>query len=234
MKKSVLVLFVFMVQFSFGKTLFVSTIGNHVAPFSSWASAATTIQAAVDESNDGDKILVANGHYRLSSEISISKEIVLRGVNGPAVTLINGGGKKRCFNITAGKCRISGFSIINGYTTASGGGAYARTATPTFTNCVFSGNNAGIYGGGMYRGIAENCIFKGNSAIYGAGFARGVAEQCTFDLNVATGSGGGMHEGSATNCIFSNNSGNRGGGARMLTGLIVVLAIIFLPVMVVE
>ena len=36
---------------------------NPVSPYASWGTAATTIQAAVDASTNGDQILVTNGTY---------------------------------------------------------------------------------------------------------------------------------------------------------------------------
>ena len=44
-------------------TRYVSLSGGHVSPYVDWANAATTIQAAVDVSMDGDLIFVSNGVY---------------------------------------------------------------------------------------------------------------------------------------------------------------------------
>ena len=71
-------------------TVYVSTNGTSVLPYSSWATAATNIQDAVDLSVDGDTVLVNDGVYRIISEISISLAITLESVNGSDFTTIDG------------------------------------------------------------------------------------------------------------------------------------------------
>ena len=67
-----------------------------------WATAKRTIQAAVNLTADGDTVLVSNGVYNtgsvvtpggaLSNRVVITNAITVRGVNGAAVTIIEGEG----------------------------------------------------------------------------------------------------------------------------------------------
>jgi len=156
-------------------TLYVDIGGtNPVSPYSIWATAATNIQDAVDASLAGDMVSITNGHYLLSSEISVNKNITIQSVNGSDVTIVDGGGSNRCFNLGSSSCLLSGFTITNGYAASGhGGGVYCGNTTPVISNCTISGNaakRAGIYrGGGVYYGTVNNCLIINNRGIPFAG-----------------------------------------------------------------
>src|SRR4051812_7546202 len=72
-------------------TLYVSqTSTNPAPPYSTWDTAAHTIQEAVDSAAHGDTVLVAAGEYRLGNPVSITKAIVLRSDMGADRTVLNG------------------------------------------------------------------------------------------------------------------------------------------------
>ena len=213
---------------------FVALDGAHVPPFINWITASTNIQAAVDAAVDGDTVLVANGSYLLTEEITVTNSITIESENGPNVTVVDGGGATRCFNLGGFACIISGLTITNG-SAVIGGGIYCTTSVPMVTNCVISGNTAyggggsgngggmrhgwadnciisentaASSGGGMRYGVANNCVISGNTANTGGGKFSGTAFNCTIVGNEALGAfgGGGMYFGSAYNCVVWNNT----------------------------
>jgi len=200
-------------------THYVDLAGSHTAPYTSWATAATNIQVAVNAAVDGDTVLVTNGTYVLTSEIVVTEDILLESVNGPDVTIVDGDGVTGCFNLGSSACVVSGLTITNGRA-IFGGGIFCTTATPLATNCTITGNAAiggggnGL-GGGMYHGTADHCMIIGNTATaHGGGMRYGVAYNCTISGNTATGSGGGRFSGTSVNCLIIGNTalGTLGGG----------------------
>jgi hypothetical protein len=184
---------------------------NDTGSATNWATAKHTIQAAVDLTVDSDTVWVTNGTYVLSAEISVTNAITIRSVNGPDVTIFNGNGVFGCFSLNDSACTISGFTIANGFQ-----GVRCADTTPVVVNCIIATNRADFSsGGGMFRGTAQNCIFRGNEAADGGGMAEGKSYNCTFIGNVANpfggaiganGYGGGQYGGETYNCLFIDNT----------------------------
>src|SRR5581483_2191953 len=85
---------------AFAATLYVDINSpGPAAPYSSWATAATDIQSAVDAATDGDLVLVTNGVYAsgttsmggTSNRVAVRKAITVQSVNGAASTIVDGG-----------------------------------------------------------------------------------------------------------------------------------------------
>jgi len=85
-----------------------------VPPYSSWETAATNIQDAVDIAWNGAVILVTNGTYILNSQIDVDKNLTIKSVNGPENTIVDGNNSVRCFWLQDYDIKISGFTITNG------------------------------------------------------------------------------------------------------------------------
>jgi hypothetical protein len=158
---------------------------NAAPPFTSWATAATNIQDAVDAAVAGDEVVVTNGIYAtggravdstMITRVAVDKPLALRSVNGPQVTVITGGGAGRCVYLT-NWASLSGFTLTNGYGYA-GGGVWCESLNAVVSNCVITGNQVLGYsvfgfdlwgvGGGAYGGTLNNCTVTGNSASFKA------------------------------------------------------------------
>ena len=220
---------------------------NPVAPYTSWATAATSIQEAIDAAGVGGTILVTNGTYAASSRatpdsttnrVVLAKLLTLRSINGAQSTVIDGNRAMRCAYLGKG-ASITGFTLTNG-TAGDGGGVWCGAADIVVSNCVITSNSATWYGGGAYGGtlrdctltlnsagsggggscscILSNCILIRNSASGGGGAAGGALYNCTLSGNSAGADGGGAEGSTLYNCkLFLNSAGYYGGGASTST-----------------
>jgi hypothetical protein len=210
---------------------------NAVLPYTSWGTAATNIQDAVDAALAGDQILVTNGVYQTggkalpsagstTNRVAVDKPVAIRSVNGPQFTLIqgfqepgttNGPTAIRCVYLVEG-ASLTGFTLTNGATTVNdiGGGVMGNLlGGGILNNCVLIGN-AASYGGGASGCILNSCVLTENKALDGDGEGGGaywnVLNNCTLTENSAK-YGGGASGAQANNCLFTGNSAQGGGGA---------------------
>ena len=219
------------------------------APYNAWTNAAHAIQTAVDAAGAGDTILVTNGVYNvggritpgyaLTNRVCITNFKVLRSVNGPGCTTIQGapaiGGKfgdcaVRCVYMNNYNSSLIGFTLSGGYTMSNGdanldrGGGGIYISSGTLSNCVISSNFSHKRGGGIYitGGTLNNCVIIGNEATnnWGGGVACLASEtinmnNCTISNNIAF-IGGGIYllGGTTKDCLLSKNTAiSSGGGA---------------------
>ena len=212
-------------------------------PYTNWSTAATTIQDAVDAVNGVDLILVTNGVYAsggrsvngMSNRVAVTRSgITVQSVNGPEQAIIqgwqvpgttNGPGAIRCVYL-AGNAVLSGFTLTNGATLASGtvssvrsgGGVWATSSAVVVTNCVIMGNSASGVGGGVYGNcIVSNCVLIGNSALDGGGaYAANLYGIWLDNSKVIANSaqlGGGLYNVDAHGSMLAGNSADTGGAA---------------------
>jgi hypothetical protein len=191
-------------------TLYVSLGSTNPAPpYTNWATAATTIQDAVDAAAAGDRILVTNGVYATGGtpagpassacRVYVGKPVALLSVNGPQFTIIRGGqvinppppGQMdaqvigpQCVTLTEG-ASLSGFTLTNGMGYV-GGGVMSWSTNAVVRNCVIVGNSAPGFtsdgeGGGALNCTLYNCTLVGNNAGYaGGGAAYSTLYNCTL------------------------------------------------------
>jgi len=177
------------------------------ATYRSWDDPATDIQRALDAACPGETILVMDGTYTISETIAVTNaNTVLRSWNRDTGlvdadgTVIDAQGLCRALSVgVSGKSdlaiEVSGFTVANARSAASGGGAllYGKASSSansgkrsvvadcSFTNCVTDGCGGGIYVNG---GIISNCSFQACIATTfggGVGIASGAVNESTYN-----------------------------------------------------
>ncbi|MHC4574149.1 MAG: right-handed parallel beta-helix repeat-containing protein [Planctomycetota bacterium] len=149
----------------------------------------TSIQAAINDANDGDTVDVWPGIYTGDGNRDIDfqgKAITVRSQNGPDSCIIDCNGRyaqnHRGFYFAAGEDAnsiLEGFAIINGYIVticAGGAGIYCNQSSPVIRNCIMANNTVELtpgslcycHGGAIYAGEDSNpqilaCKITGNS-----------------------------------------------------------------------
>jgi hypothetical protein len=233
--KTKLVAFGFLMMMSAGVALAATRYvvppgGGHVptSPYTNWVDAATNLHDVMAVTVGGDTVLVTNGVYTLTNQISITTNITLRsennGTNDAINTIINGdnyAGKpvtNRCFTLSHSNAVVEGFTITNGFAMGDGGGVNITSSGGTLRNCLVIGNtssNGSGGGGGVYatgaKSVVTNCDVIANAAKLPAG-------------TVSTGGGGLMLASGAqawNSRIMYNQSplsSSSGGGAFLSSG----------------
>jgi len=114
----------------------------------------------------------------------------------------NGGG---CSDSRLYNCTVSG-NITPGYGGGMSGGSMV-------SNCVFVGNQGGLFGGAVYNATTYiKCTIVSNTAAgYGGGIAYGTLYNCLVAGNVGV-NGGGTYDVSLYNCTVSGNTASSDGG----------------------
>jgi parallel beta-helix repeat protein len=163
--------------FADGKIIYVDDDGP--ADFS-------TIQAAIDDANDGDTVVVAPGTYTGEGNRDIDfkgKAITVKSEDGPQTCIIDCQGTEddphRGFYFHSGEDTnsiLQGFTVTNGYIRQDGGAIYCNMSSPSIINCIISNNNAiraRVKGGGIALIESEAhiiyCVVRNNIARQGNG-----------------------------------------------------------------
>jgi hypothetical protein len=214
-----------------------------------------SIQTAIDNSADGDEVVVAEGTY-FEAISFLGRAITVRSTDpgDPAVvanTVIDGTGHFHVVQCVSGEGAdtvLNGFVITGGNADGAtpnnrGGGMYNFASSPTVMNCVFTDNSAALFGGGMHNQAGSptvtSCSFSGNTAGIGGGMANTeggspAVSDCSFSGNTADNLGAGManvggdSSPTVTNCSFSGNAGGIGGGMGTSGGSPMVTSCTFL------
>jgi len=195
-----------------------------------------TIQNGIDNSNNGDTVLVEPGtyyeHLNLNGKniVLCSKYLTTSNETYISSTIIDGSKTGRVVNIENGEnsnCRIVGFTIQNGKASDHGGGIRCWGTSPIIERCRIMQNEANE-GGGVYlallscHAVVMYCDIAFNLASFGGGGVRtsdvatdAIIRHCIIRNNIATSQfvfnngGGGVqlyHRGKLDNCLIINNT----------------------------
>ena len=214
------------------------------------------IQAAIDDCNNGDTVIVAPGTYTGPGNRDIDfkgKGITVRSIDPNnaeivALTIIdcNSIPYYLAFHFHSGEDAnsiLSGFTITRAYGYGYTSGAIlCENSSPTVSNCTITANartaGRGGAGGGIYCNksspIVSNCTISGNSSALGAGIycsqSNLLVTNCLFAGNSCE-RGGGIYCNRSSvvviNCLFSGNSSAAGGGIYCWQSNVVVDNCIF-------
>jgi parallel beta-helix repeat protein len=197
--------------------------------------ASTRVGDAIAAAGAGDTVLVCPGTYVEAINFG-GKAITVRGIGGPAVTILDGHAEKPVVTFASGETASSvleGFTIRNGYSESvgEGGGVAISQSSPVIRGNVIVGNHAcagsGIrvnFGSPVIEDntIADNTQAGCSGGTGGGGIGVGgnstvVIRRNTITNNVTFASGGGISLFAAGTPTIERNiiSGNRaleGGG----------------------
>jgi len=203
-----------------------------------------TIQAAIDVSSNGDRVIVLDGVYTGEGNRDINfmgKSIIVRSANGPEFTIID-----------IEETMHSGFSfynsnedinsVIKGFTitgsrAGTGGAIYLVNSSPKIENCVISNNDGTFdfegFGGAVYcynsSPLLVECVIEENTYLEeGGGLASYQGSptilRCKFLNNAvwSEGIGGGVFlsqsNANIIECEFFGNYASHSGGAMYIEG----------------
>ncbi len=221
-------------------TRYVALEGGAIPPYTNLASAATTIQTAIDVAASGDEILVSPGVYLISQELYIppEKALTLRSTQSRAA-IIDAQSLCRGILVDGTNSLIEGFTVRNGSALSHYGGGIYLSRASTVRDCLVVSNRAWGAGGIMINaceGVVENSTIEYNYGSYFGGglifYARatGLVNHCIIRGNVASNHAGGVSfQGGGTvsnSWIVDNVASNSYAGVQLENGGTIVNSVL--------
>ena len=144
-------------------TAYVKVNGAHISPYDTWAKAATNLEAAL--ATGAVNIFLSNGTHKVASEVVLTRQVTITGINGASATVVarGGSGNYNVFYLNHPQAILDGLTVSNGWN---------------------GRNNAG--GMVLANGLVKNCIIKKNQGQRGPGalyITGGVVSNCTIISN---------------------------------------------------
>jgi hypothetical protein len=173
------------------------------------------IQAAINDSNDGDVIEVQPGTYTgdVNRDIDfLGKAITLRSANGSQNCIIDCDGSETEYhrgfyfhNSEDSNSVLDGFTITNGYADV-GGGICCEGSSPTITNCTIKNNRTRD---GQYQGCGLHADGGNGGGIY-CSYSSAIITNCDI-VNNRTGDGDAYCSCEGPGDCWGEDGGNGGG-----------------------
>lgn len=111
-----------------------------------------SIQAAIDGASDGDVITVCDGTYTENLIVPPYRALTLVSLNGPDVTILDGGGTGPVLSSDAAALTLEGLTFTHGFDDqlfGQGGGVAVGPGELAITGCVFEDNEHTDSGGAL-------------------------------------------------------------------------------------
>jgi len=178
---------------------------------------AASIQQAIDASVSGDTVLVSPGTY-VENITFRGKAISVESEQGPAVTIIDGGGAGSVVTFASGEGRgavLRGFTIRHGLNSFSGGGVLIQNSSPSIIGNTIV-NNGACSGAGIYSYFSSPLI-QGNT------ISRNFVYACSGASGLGVYVGGNSAAELIENVISENSGFANGGGVTLFAAGNVVL-----------
>lgn len=196
------------------------------------AAGGTALADALEQAPSGARLCLAPGQH--SAGLVLARSVTLIGVEGSDKTVLMGPGRVAVLRVDDDglAIRIQGVTLQGGDTDAGGGLAVRGRGKVQVADCRFTGNRAGMIGGGGVYARAglltvERCSFDHNKGKQGGGMfldmvVHAELTRCTFEANEAT-IGGGLRiaEGVQVDVkagTFRQNSASDGPNALTVSG----------------
>lgn len=151
---------------------YVSIDGNDENDGYEPTSAKATLAAAVNAAKiDGQKIIVQDGDYAISSQLSITKNVRIVSANGPEKTIIHGAGTHSLLTLNNSSAIVEGITWTNGYRMVESGtysthlGSGVTVKAGTLKDCIVSGCKSVRYGGAAVVVNGANASIIGGSIV---------------------------------------------------------------------
>ena len=184
-RKLFIIILFFLCDIVCGELMFVDSNSPDVPGSGSSADPFRFIKTAIEQSEDGDRIILAEGVYTGQGNTNLgfggkAIEICSRKPSDPEVisnTIIDANGSDRVFYFRDDEDEnsiVRGLTIRNGSANYGGGIYCFNNSSPSIEQCFIISNEAD-YGGGVCcvasSPIFKNCVIRGNEADFGGAFS---------------------------------------------------------------